>query len=201
MSTLPVIPRSTGCDALRHGPELLQYGTAEYLIKSGIAVVSEQSEQIVIADLNNPLHASAMIEVLNHYADGIMGGGEKLSDFTRANLAAELARRPNVHVVLAFIDDEPAGLVISIEGFSTFSCKPLLNVHDVAVMEKFQGRGLSKRIMNKTEEIARELGCCKLTLEVLEGNKVAQNAYRSLGYASYELDAAMGKAMFWQKYL
>ncbi|WP_225692246.1 GNAT family N-acetyltransferase [Thalassolituus sp. ST750PaO-4] len=163
--------------------------------------MSEQSEQIVIADLNNPLHASAMIEVLNHYADGIMGGGEKLSDFTRANLAAELARRPNVHVVLAFIDDEPAGLVISIEGFSTFSCKPLLNVHDVAVMEKFQGRGLSKRIMNKTEEIARELGCCKLTLEVLEGNKVAKNAYRSLGYASYELDAAMGKAMFWQKYL
>jgi len=55
--------------------------------------------------------------------------------------------------------------------------------------------------MNKTEEIARELGCCKLTLEVLEGNTVAQNAYRSLGYASYELDAAMGKAMFWQKYL
>ena len=63
--------------------------------------MSEQSEQIVIADLNNPLHANAMIEVLNHYANGIMGGGEKLSDFTRANLAAELARLISAPLLLA----------------------------------------------------------------------------------------------------
>ena len=55
--------------------------------------------------------------------------------------------------------------------------------------------------MEAAEELARELGCCKLTLEVLEGNAKAQAAYKSLGYAGYELDPAMGKALFWQKKL
>ena len=40
-----------------------------------------------------------------------------------------------------------------------------------------------------------------MTLEVLEGNEIAQHAYRSFGFAGYELDPRMGKAMFWQKKL
>ena len=41
----------------------------------------------------------------------------------------------------------------------------------------------------------------KLTLEVLEGNSVAQSAYRAFGFEGYELDPQMGKALFWQKKL
>jgi len=54
-------------------------------------------------------------------------------------------------------------------------------------------------LLTKVEERAREKGCCKITLEVLEGNQVAQNAYKKLGYEDFELDPAMGKALFWQK--
>jgi hypothetical protein len=56
-------------------------------------------------------------------------------------------------------------------------------------------------MLNKAEEIALGLGCCKLTLEVLEGNTIAQVAYKSCGYSGYELNPKMGKAMFWQKKL
>jgi ribosomal protein S18 acetylase RimI-like enzyme len=52
-------------------------------------------------------------------------------------------------------------------------------------------------MLNKAEEIAIDLGCCKLTLEVLEGNTIAQSAYKSCGYS----DPKMGRAMFWQKKL
>ncbi len=51
------------------------------------------------------------------------------------------------------------------------------------------------------EKISRERGYCKLTLEVLEGNIVAQNAYKKLGFSGYELDEKTGKAMFWEKVL
>ncbi|MEX5689713.1 GNAT family N-acetyltransferase, partial [Pseudomonas silesiensis] len=51
------------------------------------------------------------------------------------------------------------------------------------------------------EEIARQRGCCKLTLEVLEGNEVAQGAYRKLGFDNYQLSPETGRAMFWQKAL
>ena len=51
------------------------------------------------------------------------------------------------------------------------------------------------------EEIARKKGCCKITLEVLQGNRVAQNAYRKFGFDNYALDPEAGHAEFWQKSL
>ena len=130
-----------------------------------------------------------------------MGGGEDLSPFVKTNLILALQSRQGVHIVLASVDQKPAGLAICFEGFSTFACKPLLNIHDFAVAPEFRGRGLAKRILGKVEELARQLGCCKITLEVLEENKTAQAVYSACGFAHYKLDAQMGRALFWQKKL
>ena len=154
-----------------------------------------------IADFSNPAHASAIVYLLNEYAKDDMGGGEPLSTYTQANLVKEMAKRPTIHVVLAFIDGKPAGLINCIEGFSTFACKPLLNIHDVVVLAEHRGQGISSQLLQKVEVIATHLGCCKLTLEVLEGNKLAQAAYAANGFAGYQLDPEMGRAMFWQKKL
>ena len=35
-------------------------------------------------------------------------------------------------------------------------------------------------------------------LEVLEGNRAAQAAYRSVGFRPYQLNPAMGRAQFWE---
>jgi GNAT superfamily N-acetyltransferase len=156
---------------------------------------------VVNADLLNPCHGLAIVALLNEYANDDMGGNCELSNFAKQNLVAELQKRHGVHVILAYYDNYPAGLSICFEGFSTFACKPLLNIHDLMVSKKFRGLGISKRILLKAEEIARSLGCCKLTLEVLEGNSVAQAAYKTCGYASYQLNSKVGKAMFWQKTL
>lgn len=156
-------------------------------------------ENIVIADLSNSDHAEAMIYLLNEYAKDEMGGGCELSAFAKANLVTEIGKRPQMAVILAFVEGEPAGLAICVEGFSTFACRPLLNIHDIVVAQPFRGRKLSHRLLERAEALARERNCCKLTLEVLEGNVIAQKAYRSFGFEDYELDPQMGKAMFWQK--
>jgi GNAT superfamily N-acetyltransferase len=156
---------------------------------------------IQIADFNNPTHAQAIVFLLNEYAKDEMGGGEELSAFTQANLVSEMAKRPSFHVVIAFVDGKPAGLINCIESFSTFACKPILNIHDVVVLADYRGKGISSQLLKKAEDIAKSLGCCKLTLEVLEGNKLAQAAYVANGFAGYQLDPAMGRAMFWQKKL
>ena len=156
---------------------------------------------IQIADFNNPVHADAIVYLLNEYAKDDMGGGEPLSTFTQANLVKEMAKRPTFHAAIAFVGGTPAGLINCIEGFSTFACKPLLNIHDVVVLAEFRGKGISSQLIKKAEEIANGLGCCKLTLEVLEGNKLAQAAYLANGFAGYQLDPEMGRAMFWHKKL
>lgn len=156
-------------------------------------------ENILIADLSIPSHAEAVVYLLNLYAKDDMGGGAELSGFVKQNLITELKKRKSIYAVIAFIHQKPAGLAICIEGFSSFACKPLLNVHDLVVAPEYRGRGISKRLLAKAEEIARGLGCCKLTLEVLEGNKVAQAAYKAYGFDGYELNPETGKALFWQK--
>lgn len=156
-------------------------------------------ENIVLADLENPTHSAAILFLLNEYSKDEMGGSTELSGFVKTNLISELKKRPHAFAIIAFVQNEPAGLAICIEGFSTFSCMSLLNVHDMVVAQKFRGRGLSHKILARAEELAKERNCCKLTLEVLEGNTIAQNAYRSFGFEGYELNPKMGKALFWQK--
>ena len=155
----------------------------------------------VEADLSLPAHGQALMHMLNEYAMDPMGGAEPLSDYVRANLLQQLQQRSITHAVLAFDGDTPAGLIISFEGFSTFAGKPLLNLHDVVVSQSYRGKGVFKLMLQQLEVIAQRLGCCKLTMEILEGNRHAMAAYKAHGFAGFELDPAMGQAVFWQKKL
>ncbi|MCJ8320569.1 MAG: GNAT family N-acetyltransferase [Colwellia sp.] len=157
--------------------------------------------ELIRADYHNEQHSTDLLMLLNSYAVDPMGGGEELSDYVKSNLIKSMASRQDVFTVLCYVDDVPAGLINCIEGFSTFSAKPLMNIHDVTVLPKYRGLGLSEKMFIEVEKLAKEKDCCKLTLEVLEGNKVAKNAYEKYGYSGYELDPEMGKAIFWQKKL
>lgn len=153
------------------------------------------------ADYANPAHAAALVLLLDAYASDPAGGGEGLSAFAKANLVPGLAARPQAYSVLAFDGGQPVGLVNCIEGFSTFACKPLVNVHDVAVLASHRGRGVAEQMLALAEQIARERGAVKLTLEVLSGNRPAMRLYERIGFAGYQLDPAMGSAQFLQKWL
>ncbi|MBC7916346.1 MAG: GNAT family N-acetyltransferase [Rhodoferax sp.] len=160
--------------------------------------------RVVQADYANPSHAQALVAMLDAYARDPMGGGHALSDFVRDNLVASLAARPQAFSILAFdgVDDSrPVGLVNCIEGFSTFACKPLVNVHDLAVKDGYRGQRIGERMLVLAEEIARARGACKITLEVLEGNSNAIRLYTRCGFANYQLGDAMGNAQFLQKWL
>lgn len=153
------------------------------------------------ADYANPVHAAALVMLLDAYASDPAGGGQGLSAFAKANLVAGLAARPQAYSVLAFDGEQPVGLVNCIEGFSTFACKPLVNVHDVAVLASHRGRGIAEQMLAEAEVMARERGAVKLTLEVLSGNASAVRLYERTGFAGYQLDPAMGTAQFLQKWL
>jgi ribosomal protein S18 acetylase RimI-like enzyme len=156
---------------------------------------------VVRVDYQNERHAKDLAYLLNDYAEDVMGGGVPLAASVRQNIATVLSRVPQAFSLLAYVDDIPAGLVNCFEGFSTFKCQPLINVHDIAVVSDFRGLGLSQRMLDQVEVIAIEKGCCKITLEVLEGNKVAQQAYLKFGFDGYQLDPALGKALFWKKHI
>lgn len=146
-------------------------------------------------------HALDMLFLLEKYALDPMGGATALSQRVKDNLATELARLPHAYSVICYVDGNPAGLANCFQTFSTFQCKPLINIHDLIVSGEFRGLGISQKLLQHVENIAIEKGCCKVTLEVLEGNQIAQNAYLKFGFGGYELDPQMGKALFWEKNL
>ncbi|BAO44225.1 GNAT family N-acetyltransferase [Thiolapillus brandeum] len=157
--------------------------------------------EILVADYSRSSHQQAILLLLDAYARDPMGGGEGLDEDVKSTLLPLLATEPGAFSILAFVDERPAGLVNCFQALSTFRAKPLINIHDVAVLPEYRGQGLSTAMLKKVEEIASARGCCKLTLEVLEGNRIARRAYEKFGFSGYELDPALGQALFWEKKL
>lgn len=157
--------------------------------------------EVIKADYHNSQHAKDIPTLLDGYAKDPMGGNQGLSEKTKQCLVEQLAKLPYAFSILCYVDNEPAGLVNCFEAFSTFQCKPLINIHDLMVSGKFRGHNISQKMLEKVEKIATDKGCCKITLEVLSGNQVAKNAYLKFGFDGYELDPQIGNALFWQKKL
>ena len=152
-------------------------------------------------DLSRPEHAQALTELISRYARDPMGGGEDLTPEVKAVLAERLRQRGDYFGVMALDGDRPVALINCFEGFSTFMARPLMNVHDVYVDPDYRSQGLARRMLQRVEAEARTRGCCKLTLEVLDGNLAAIASYRRFGFETYALDPAYGRAQFWQKLL
>jgi ribosomal protein S18 acetylase RimI-like enzyme len=190
--------------SLKSAPKSLENHTPKAPLNPSAASPSasaSSSLRICRADYANRIHASAIVALLDAYARDAAGGGDPLSEFAKTHLVKELAVRPQAFSVLAFDDTQPVGLINCIEGFSTFACKPLVNVHDVAVLASHRGQRVAEQMLALAEQIARERGACKMTLEVLQGNRSAIRLYERVGFAGYQLDPAMGQAQFFQKWL
>ncbi len=157
--------------------------------------------EILLANYRDPDHAQALVNLLDAYARDPAGGGTPLTAEVMEQLPRALEARPQAFSILAYDGEQPVGLINCIEGFSTFACRPLVNVHDVVVLASHRGRRIAQRMLARVEEEARRRGACKLTLEVLSGNPSALKAYEREGFANYQLDPAFGSAMFLQKKL
>lgn len=152
-------------------------------------------------DYLDPTDRLALLAVLDMYARDPMGGGEPLAGEVKARLCDDLAQVPGAISWLAWLDQQPVGLLNAMPGYSTFKARPLMNVHDIAVDPAQRGQGIGQALLKVLEEHAQQLGCCKLTLEVLSGNSVAQQSYVRFGFEQYSLSALTGQALFMQKWL
>lgn len=143
-----------------------------------------QSIEVSPADLWNPQHQDAMLRLLNAYASDPMGGGQPLSEAARTAVIPGLQRHPTTHVFLAWAGAEAVGLAVCFLGFSTFAARPLLNVHDLAVLASYRRRGIGRLLLEHVARAGQALGCCKLTLEVRADNQPAQRLYEEVGFAN-----------------
>jgi ribosomal protein S18 acetylase RimI-like enzyme len=134
------------------------------------------------ADLADSRDADAVVALLDTYARDPRGGGAPLPDAVRGRLVAGLRSHPTTHIWLAIDGAEYVGVCVAFTGFSTFQGRPLLNIHDLAVLPGQRNRGTGRALLAAAEAHARATGCCKLTLEVQEDNAPARHLYEKFGF-------------------
>jgi GNAT superfamily N-acetyltransferase len=137
------------------------------------------------ADFADPAHTTAIVELLDAYATDPRGGGAPLAADVRNRLVSALREHPTALVLLAFADHRPVGIAVCFFGFSTFQARPLLNIHDLAVLREWRGRGVGRALLSAAEQHARRRGCCKLTLEVQDANRPARLLYERFGFVDF----------------
>lgn len=151
---------------------------------------------IVKCDFSNPDHLKAVGLLMNGYITDDMGGGKPLNPIQQLRLIDGLNNHPTAIVLLAGTETEAIGIIVAFRNFSTFTVKPMINIHDLYVVPSYRKYGIGRALMESIEEVANELKCSRITLEVRSDNSKAQSLYKSLGFE--ECDPSMH---YWRKSL
>jgi ribosomal protein S18 acetylase RimI-like enzyme len=157
------------------------------------------SIRIVEADLSLAEHQEAVLAMVDAYSRDAMGNGKPLDQDVRTRLIPGLRRHPTTLIFLAFDGVQPIGAAVCFISFSSFAAKPIINIHDFVVLPASRGKGIGRRLLEAVEAKARELGCCKLTLEVMDKNHQAIRMYQAAGFERYSLQEEAGVAIFMSK--
>ena len=155
--------------------------------------------RIVDAEFDDGDHARGIVELIDEYAREPAIGSPGLRDEVRETLVSRLRSHPGVLVLLALDGRKPVGVAVCFVGFSTFEARPLVNIHDLAVTTTYQGRGVGTRLVEEIARRARDLDCCRLTLEVTEKNTGARRLYKRLGFGKETGASTPGSMIFLQR--
>jgi GNAT superfamily N-acetyltransferase len=156
------------------------------------------------ADFASERGARECLALIDAYARDPMGSSAPLDEDVRARLLSDLRERTArgaAHVLVARRAGEGIGVAVCFVGYSTFRARPLLNLHDLAVLPAARGTGAGVALLAAVEARARALGCCKVTLEVREDNARARRVYEHVGFADYSPDASPTRTLFLEKKL
>jgi GNAT superfamily N-acetyltransferase len=154
--------------------------------------------KIIRVDYSHSQQAHDLVWLLTEYAKTPEAGNTELTTFTKENIVKELAKI-GAFSLIAYVDDQPAGLVNVYTLFSTFKCQPVFNLQDIFVIEKYRRQGLCKLLLQTVEKIAIEIGVCRLTLDVFEHNENAKKAYAKFGFVGCQLNPLYGNSLFLEK--
>lgn len=145
------------------------------------------SLSIQTADLDDPLHRSVIVELINEYRCDPMGGEiGKISQESERELIEGLRTHPSSVIYFVKSNDTIAGMAVCFIGFSTFKAKRLLNIHDFILFEKFRKLGIGTWFLQKISEDVSKQNYCRLTLEVRTDNHIAKKVYTKSGFTSCE---------------
>ena len=151
---------------------------------------------ILHVDLQNELHRTHVIKLLNDYMCDPMGNNAPMDEGLAGKIIAGLEAYLGYRGLFVLYGDQFAGLANCNQNFSTFKAKPILNIHDFIVAPEFRSIGAGHFLLQGIINYASQNGYCLVNLEVREDNHVAKALYQKMGFSECE-----PPMHFWEKNL
>lgn len=116
---------------------------------------------------------------------------KKPSDFEKhKSYLKERIENNEAIVFLAFdeeLNNEAVGFTLIYPTFSSVRLSKILILNDLYVNSSIRNNGIGERLINKTIELAKELGADLVRLRTAKDNNVAQGLYHKTGFIRDEL--------------
>jgi GNAT superfamily N-acetyltransferase len=101
---------------------------------------------------------------------------------TEADLDSSLfSERPAAEVLIAYLDEEPAGFALFFHNYSTWLGKRGIYLEDLFVKPDFRKHGVGFALLRELARIAVDRGCGRLDWSVLDWNELAISFYKQIG--------------------
>ena len=98
----------------------------------------------------------------------------------RAHATARFLEEPGSHLLVGYVDGEPAGFVSGVEVTHPDKGTEMF-LYELAVGEAHRRRGHGRALIEALEALARERGCVGMFVLVDDDNEAGRAAYRSAG--------------------
>jgi len=136
--------------------------------------VNDTNDTIVSNLIIRPYKSSDEAEVINLWdkCDLIVPQNDPKED-----IETKMAFQPELFFVGLLDNKIIASVMAGYEGHRGW-------INYLAVLPEYQRKGYARQMMDKCEEVLKEMDCLKINLQVREGNEAVIAFYKSIGYTN-----------------
>lgn len=110
-----------------------------------------------------------------------LGSGYHKKKFNVMVMVEELFENKNEYICVAEENDK-------VIGYRSFNLKgKVADSGYLAIIKKYQGKGIGTKLLKKSISKSKKLGCSKMIINVRNDNFVAINLYNKLGFSIVEV--------------
>jgi ribosomal protein S18 acetylase RimI-like enzyme len=115
----------------------------------------------------------------------LLAAGHLFDDPPIPSAAARFLESPGHHLLIAYVNEEPAGMVTGVEMTHPDKGTEMF-LYELGVDSPFRGRGIGRALVTALADVARDRGCYGMWVVTEGDNTAAAATYRGAGGVAEE---------------